>query len=79
MGIEILSLLLVAVLFGVLALGLWVGFGLIAVGLVAMVAGAVAPRQYLWLRVVRSRVGIICRNHSDRWANVGARSHETRL
>ncbi|MBC7180063.1 MAG: TRAP transporter large permease subunit, partial [Roseovarius sp.] len=48
MGIEILSLLLVAVLFGALALGLWVGFGLIAVGLVAMMLASSAPAELVF-------------------------------
>ncbi len=43
MGIELLSLILVAVLFGALFLGLWVGFALILSGLVAMVLATSAP------------------------------------
>lgn len=43
MGIEVLSIILLAVLFGCLFLGLWVGFSLIAVGLVAMLLAAPAP------------------------------------
>jgi tripartite ATP-independent transporter DctM subunit len=38
-----LALVLVAVLFGLLATGLWVGFALLAVGLVAMVLATPAP------------------------------------
>ena len=43
MEIATLAPLLVVVLFGALAAGLWVGFALIAVGLVAMLAAAPAP------------------------------------
>jgi len=43
MEIATLAPLLLVVLFGSLAAGLWVGFALIAVGLVAMVAAAPAP------------------------------------
>ncbi len=43
MGIEMLAPLLLVVLFGALALGLWVGLALIAVGLVAMLAASNAP------------------------------------
>jgi tripartite ATP-independent transporter DctM subunit len=43
MGIELLSVILVAVLFGCLVLGLWVGFALIAVGLTAMLLATNAP------------------------------------
>lgn len=43
MGIELLSIILVAVLFGCLVLGLWVGFALIAVGLTAMLLATSAP------------------------------------
>ncbi|MBC7154973.1 MAG: TRAP transporter large permease subunit [Rhodobacteraceae bacterium] len=43
MGIEILAPILLVVLFGCLALGLWVGFSLIAVGLVAMLLATTAP------------------------------------
>ena len=43
MGITLLSVLLVAVLFGCLLLGLWVGFALLAVGLVAMELATTAP------------------------------------
>ncbi|WP_172299164.1 TRAP transporter large permease [Pseudoruegeria sp. HB172150] len=43
MEIASLAPLLLFVLFGSLALGLWVGFALIAVGLVAMVAASNAP------------------------------------
>lgn len=43
MGIELLSLILIAVLFLCLFLGLWVGFSLIAVGLTAMVLATGAP------------------------------------
>lgn len=43
MEIATLAPLLVIVLFGALAAGLWVGFALIAVGLVAMLAAAPAP------------------------------------
>ena len=43
MEILPLSILLIVVLFGLLATGLWVGFALIGVGLVAMVAAAPAP------------------------------------
>ena len=43
MEMATLAPLLVVVLFGALATGLWVGFALIAVGLVAMVAAAPAP------------------------------------
>jgi len=43
MDLATLSLILVAVLFACLALGLWVGFSLIAVGLVAMTLATPAP------------------------------------
>ncbi len=43
MEIATLAPLLLIVLFGALALGLWVGFALIAVGLVAMLLAAPAP------------------------------------
>ena len=43
MDLFTLSLILVAVLFACLALGLWVGFSLIAVGLVAMTLATPAP------------------------------------
>lgn len=43
MDISILSLILVAVLFGLLLLGLWAGFALLAVGLVAMIIATSAP------------------------------------
>ena len=43
MSIEILSVILILVLFGCLFLGLWVGFSLITVGLVAMVLATPAP------------------------------------
>ncbi|TCP59929.1 tripartite ATP-independent transporter DctM subunit [Rhodovulum bhavnagarense] len=43
MEIAALAPLLVVVLFGALAAGLWVGFALIAVGLVAMIAASSAP------------------------------------
>lgn len=43
MDIATLAPLLIVVLFGALALGLWVGFALIAVGLVAMLAASSAP------------------------------------
>jgi len=43
MEIATLAPILLAVLFGALALGLWVGFALIAVGLVAMLLAAPAP------------------------------------
>ena len=48
MEITLLSPLLVAVLFGALAAGLWVGFALILVGLVAMVAAAPAPPELVF-------------------------------
>jgi len=43
MDITLLSLLLVAGLFGLLLLGLWAGFALLAVGLLAMIFAASAP------------------------------------
>ncbi|MBC7164581.1 MAG: TRAP transporter large permease subunit [Roseovarius sp.] len=43
MDIATLAPLLIVVLFGALALGLWVGFALIAVGIVAMLAASHAP------------------------------------
>ena len=43
MDITVLSVILVAVLFGCLLLGLWVGFALLAVGLVAMELATSAP------------------------------------
>jgi TRAP-type mannitol/chloroaromatic compound transport system permease large subunit len=43
MDIGLLSLLLAAVLFGLLLCGLWVGFALMAVGLVAMEIATSAP------------------------------------
>ena len=43
MEIAVLGPLLVAVLFVALAAGLWIGFALIAVGLVAMLAASTAP------------------------------------
>jgi hypothetical protein len=48
MGIETLSLILMVVLFGILALGLWVGFALIAVGLVAMTLASSAPAELVF-------------------------------
>ena len=48
MEIATLAPILVAVLFGALALGLWVGFALIAVGLVAMVLAAPAPPELVF-------------------------------
>ncbi|MDO5657416.1 MAG: TRAP transporter large permease subunit, partial [Paracoccus sp. (in: a-proteobacteria)] len=43
MELGILSLILVAVLFGLLLSGLWVGFALMGVGLVAMELATPAP------------------------------------
>ncbi len=43
MDITTLSIILLAVLFGLLLLGLWVGFALLAVGLVAMELATTAP------------------------------------
>ena len=43
MEIAVLAPLLVVVLFAALAAGLWIGFALIAVGLVAMLAASTAP------------------------------------
>ena len=43
MDVGLISLLLVAVLFGLLLCGLWVGFALLAVGLVAMEVATSAP------------------------------------
>lgn len=43
MEIAVLGPLLVVVLFAALAMGLWIGFALIAVGLVAMLAASSAP------------------------------------
>ena len=48
MGIEALSLTLVAILFGSLALGLWVGFALIAVGLAAILMASTAPVELVF-------------------------------
>jgi tripartite ATP-independent transporter DctM subunit len=48
MEIATLAPLLVVVLFGALALGLWVGFALIAVGMVAMYAAAPAPPELVF-------------------------------
>ncbi len=48
MEIATLAPLLLAVLFGSLALGLWVGFALIAVGLVAMLVAAPAPASLVF-------------------------------
>lgn len=48
MEIATLAPILVGVLFGALALGLWVGFALIAVGLVAMLLAAPAPPELVF-------------------------------
>ncbi|MGG7644767.1 TRAP transporter large permease [Rhodovulum sp. YNF3179] len=48
MEIATLAPLLIVVLFGALAAGLWVGFALIAVGLVAMLAAAPAPASLVF-------------------------------
>ena len=48
MDIATLAPLLVVVLFAVLAAGLWIGFALIAVGLVAMVAASSAPASLVF-------------------------------
>ena len=48
MEIATLAPLLLVVLFGSLALGLWVGFALIAVGLVAMLVAAPAPASLVF-------------------------------
>ena len=48
MEIATLAPILVVVLFGALATGLWVGFSLIAVGLVAMVLAAPAPPELVF-------------------------------
>jgi len=48
MEIATLAPILLGVLFGTLALGLWVGFALIAVGLVAMILAAPAPAELVF-------------------------------
>ncbi len=48
MELATLAPLLLVVLFGSLALGLWVGFALIAVGLVAMLVAAPAPASLVF-------------------------------
>jgi tripartite ATP-independent transporter DctM subunit len=48
MEIATLAPILLVVLFGALALGLWVGFALIAVGLTAMVLAAPAPPELVF-------------------------------
>lgn len=48
MEIATLAPILLVVLFGALALGLWVGFALIAVGLVAMILAAPAPAELVF-------------------------------
>ncbi|QOG05291.1 TRAP transporter large permease subunit [Aureimonas sp. OT7] len=52
MDIGLLSLVLVAVLFGLLLCGLWVGFALMAVGLVAMEIASSAPVASVFARRV---------------------------
>ncbi|MCO5155294.1 MAG: TRAP transporter large permease subunit [Aquamicrobium sp.] len=52
MDIGLLSLLLVVVLFGLLLAGLWVGFALMAVGLVAMELASNAPVASVFARRV---------------------------
>ena len=52
MDIGILSLILVAVLFGFLLSGLWVGFALMAVGFVAMELASSAPAGLVFARRV---------------------------
>ena len=52
MDIGILSLILVAVLFGFLFSGLWVGFALMAVGFVAMELASSAPAGLVFARRV---------------------------
>ena len=52
MDIGLLSLLLVVVLFGLLLAGLWVGFALMAVGLVAMELASSAPVASVFARRV---------------------------
>jgi tripartite ATP-independent transporter DctM subunit len=52
MDIGLLSLLLVVVLFGLLLAGLWVGFALLAVGLVAMEVATSAPVASVFARRV---------------------------
>ena len=52
MDIGLLSLLLVVVLFGLLLCGLWVGFALMAVGLVAMEVATSAPVASVYARRV---------------------------
>jgi tripartite ATP-independent transporter DctM subunit len=58
MGIETLSLILVAILFGCLALGLWVGFALIAVGLAAMLMASSAPVELVFATKVWGALNI---------------------
>jgi tripartite ATP-independent transporter DctM subunit len=58
MGIETLSLILVAILFGCLALGLWVGFALIAVGLAAMLIASSAPVELVFATKVWGALNI---------------------
>ena len=52
MDIGLLSLILVVVLFGLLLCGLWVGFALMAVGLVAMEIASSAPVASVFARRV---------------------------
>ena len=58
MGIEPLALILVAILFGCLALGLWVGFALIAVGLAAMLLASSAPVELVFATKVWGALNI---------------------
>ena len=58
MGIEPLALILVAILFGCLALGLWVGFALIAVGLAAMLMASSAPVELVFATKVWGALNI---------------------
>ncbi|WP_104018703.1 TRAP transporter large permease [Roseovarius nitratireducens] len=58
MGIEALSLVLVAILFGCLALGLWVGFALVAVGLAAMLMASSAPVELVFATKVWGALNI---------------------
>src|SRR6056297_2290077 len=58
MGIETLALVLVAILFGCLALGLWVGFALIAVGLAAMLMASSAPVELVFATKVWGALNI---------------------
>ncbi|MDZ7710755.1 MAG: TRAP transporter large permease subunit [Roseovarius sp.] len=58
MGIETLALVLVGILFGCLALGLWVGFALIAVGLAAMLMASSAPVELVFATKVWGALNI---------------------